>query len=420
MAVVLRPRSIPALTPPLDRDVISAVLARASRWARTPGELCIAASNHYGRMLPRWAPQPEQNLCEALREALGEKAGPIAAPAWSRPGYREVLPSHFSEILWMDPAEGRLDPGADEIADAIHAGAVAVLYAPIVGDCSELPKIERLCRDSDVLLALDARASVGSRVHELGPEDFGDLLLLPADGEPVPSLFSGAVIFGCRNRASFQRRPRTTLRRSLPLALRLVARTVRYEPRLRTLWSGPKKAASAPHLDPDKAPRWAFAAAQARLFQSSQRWSQRARHVRSLHLHCSHLPGSSSIDDQSGSVTAGAAYPLLVADAELVSRKLQALGVQCVPGLAGWLAPKAMRGRRAQKVAAEAIFLPLHPFYRPEDMGFLSEAVRRAVLRSGGGVPDAPAPALEPLPSHTGHDDEAEQPLLRIVRGGAA
>jgi hypothetical protein len=79
-----------------------------------------------------------------------------------------------------------------------------------------------------------------------------------------------------------------------------------------------------------------------------------------------------------------------------------------------------MRGRRAQKVAAEAIFLPLHPFYRPEDMGFLSEAVRRAVLRSGGGVPDAPAPALEPLPSHTGHDDEAEQPLLRIVRGGAA
>jgi len=396
------------------------MLARAGRWARTPGELCIAASDHYGRILPRWAPEPEKNLCDALKEALGDKTGPIAAPSWSRPGYREVLPRSFSEILWMEPAEGRLDPGAGEIDEAIRAGAVAILHAPVAGDCSELPKIERLCRDSGVLFALDARASVGSRVHELGPEDFGDLLLLPADGEPVPSLFTGAVIFGCRSRSQFRRRPRTTLRRSLPLALRLIARTVRYEPRLRSIWSGPRKPASPPNLDPDQAPRWAYAAAQARLFQSTQRWSQRARHARSLHLHCSHLPGSSSIDDQAGSLTAGAAYPLLVADAELVSRKLQSLGVQCVPELAGWLAPKGMRGRRAQKVAAEAIFLPLHPFYRPEDMGFLSEAVRRAVLRSGGGVPDAPAPALEPLPSHSGHDQDSEQPLLRIVNGGAA
>jgi len=417
---MLSPRSIPVLAPPLDREVISAMLARTGPWARTPGELCIAASDHYDRILPRWAPAAENDLCQALAGALGEESGPIAAPAWSRPGYREALPRHFSEILWLEPAAGQLDPGVDEIEEAIKAGAKAILHAPIVGNCGTLPAIQLLCREAGVLLALDARASVGSRIHEQGPEDFGDLLLVPCDGEPTPSLLSGAVLFGCRARVSFQPRPRTTLRRSLPMALRLIAHTLRYEPRIRSLWSGPVKSASAPHMDAEKTPRWVFAAAQARLFQSKQRWAQRARHVRSLHLHCSHLPGSSSIDDESGALTAGAAYPLLVADAELVSRKLQSLGVQCVPGLAGWLAPKGMRGRRAQKIAAEAIFLPLHPFYRPEDMGFLSEAVRKAVLRSGGGVPDAPAPALEPLPSHSGHEESDEQPLLRVVNGGAS
>ena len=396
------------------------MLARAGRWARTPGELCIAASDHYERILPRWAPEPERNLCEALLERMGEQTGPIAAPAWSRPGYREVLPRHFSDIIWMEPALGRLDPGADEIAAAIEAGAVAILHAPIVGDCAPLPEIQQLCADANVLFALDARASVGSRVHEQGPETFGDLLLLPGDGEPTPSLLSGAVLFGCRNRHRLERRPRTTLRRSLPLALRLIAHTLRYEPRLRGLWSGPKKSAQVPQTAPNEAPRWAFAATQARLFQSRQRWSQRTRHVRDLHLHCSHLPGTTSIDDRPGSITAGAAYPLLVANAQLVRRELQTMGVQGVPGLGGWLAPQSMRGPRAQELAAEAIFLPLHPFYRPEDMGFLSEALRRAVLRSGGGAPDGLAPALEPLPSAQVDEHDHSHPQLRVVSGGAA
>jgi len=377
-------------------------MQRRGRWARTPGELTIAVADHFGRILGRWAPRPEHALCDAMAEALGKGGGPVAVASWSRPGYREVLGQTFSDILWMEPAEGRLDPGEREVRMAIEAGARAILLAPIAGDCSALPKIKEACAEAGVLFALDARASVGSRILEYGPERFGDLLLVPADGEPAPSLFNGAVLFGSRQRSKLPPRPRTTLFNSLPLALRLLAHSLCFEPRLRSLWRGPRKPASVPTVDPHMAPRWAFAAAEARLQQSSHRWTQRARHVRALHLHCSHLPGTSSLPDPKGSLTAGAAFPVLVPDADLVRRNLSKMGVQCVPGLADWLAPKGMRGPIAEQLAEEALFLPLHPFYRSEDMGFLNEALRRAVLRSGGGAP------------------ESEHPRLRIVKDGAA
>ncbi len=346
----------------------------------------------------------------------------VAAPAWTRPGYREALAASFSEVFWLEPALGRLDPGPEEIAEAIEAGAKAVLCAPVAGDCSALPAIEELCARRGVVFALDGRASVGSRVGELGPERFADLVLLPADGEPVPSLLSAAVLFGHRDRLDRAGRPRTTLRMSIPAALRLVADTLRYEPRLRLLWSGPSEQSPAPGLAQGRVPRWYFAAAQARLFQSNERWAQRARHVRDLHLHSSHLPGSSSIEDPAGSLAAGASFPLRVTDARLVRRKLAELGVHCVPGLADWVAPQGARGPRARQLADGVLFLPLHPFYRPDDMGFLTEALRRAVLRSGGGAPDSLAPALEPLPSLDGKLAPAvsEHPKLRVVSGGAA
>jgi len=419
LRVVVAVRSIPALTPPVDRDVLRAIIQRQGRWARTPGELAIAASDHFGRILGRWTAHPEEALCAAIIEALGRPDAPIAVPSWARPTYREVLPRLFAEIRWMEPASGRLEPGADEVREALESGAKAILLAPITGDCSALPEVATLCAEAGALFVVDARASVGSRIGEQGPEAFGDLLLVPVDGEPGPSLFTGAILFGSRQRGTQQSRPRTTLRRSLPFALRLLAHTVLYEPRLRSLWKGPQKETSVPSVDAEKAPRWAFAAAQARLHQSSERWTQRARHVRALHLHCSHLPGTKSLSDPQGSIAAGAAIPLRVADAELVRRNLRVMGVQCVPGLAGWLAPKGMRGPIAEELAAETIFLPLHPFYRPDDMGFLAEAVRRAVLRSGGGgIPDEPAAALEPLDSPV-HDDSGH-PALRIVKDGAA
>jgi len=418
LLIVLATRSIPALSPPVDRDVLRAVLARAGRWARTPGELSIAASDHYSRILGQWAPHPEEALCQAIADVLDATGGSLAVPAWSRPGFREVLPRVFSNIHWMEPAEDCLDPGASEVREALAAGARAVLLAPIAGNCAALPEIEALCAEAGALFAVDARASVGSRMADRGPESFGDLLLVPGDGEPGPSLLGGAVLFGSRTRIKLPPRQRTTLRRSLPLALRLLAHTVRYEPRLRSLWRGPRKDATVPRIDPDKVPRWAFAAAQAKLHQSNQRWSQRARHVRTLHMHCSHLPGTTSLEDAPGAVTAGAAFPVLVPGADLVRRNLARMGVKCVPGLAGWLAPKAMRGPMAEQIAEEAIFLPLHPFYRPEDMGFLTEALRRAVLRSGGGAPEAPAPALEPLESH--EPEETGHPALRVVSNGAA
>ena len=85
-----------------------------------------------------------------------------------------------------------------------------------------------------------------------------------------------------------------------------------------------------------------------------------------------------------------------------VAQELAAGGVPTLRGLADWLAPEGARGERATRVSERALFLPLHPFYRPADLVAVAEQLRRATLLvngTGAGDPTegstTPAPILE-------------------------
>jgi hypothetical protein len=375
---VIRSRSIPTRPPAFDREVLRAALFshRGGPWPRTGQELAERVGQHFGREDPRWVASPEEALLESLLERLpgGRPGGPpIAAPAWGPPRFREVL-ERFVHIHWMPPAVGRLDPGADEVAEALDAGARAVLLAPLAGDCQALPEAARLCGEHGALLALDARWSVGSRLLDGGPERYGDLVLLPVDGEPIPSPCPGAILCGDPSREPVARMG--------PLAVRwgvaCLVSSVLEEPRLRRALRLP--AISHPFWSAPQPPPWTVAAASVRLDQSGLRSTQRALLAQTLRVHLGHVAGVTTIVDPPGFQAAGAAFALLTDGRDELVAGLTERGVPTLQALAGWLAPVRERDARSLDAAARALLLPLHPFFSRGDVDAMGEALRRASL----------------------------------------
>ncbi len=360
----------------------AALLSRRGPWPRTVGALAAQVGAAFHRADARWVAAPEEDLAAAILRRLpaaGPAGPPIAAPAWGRPGFAEVL-SRFHQVHWMEPARGRFDPGPSEVAAALDAGARAVLLAPVAGDGSALPKAAELCRGRGALLALDARASIGTRILEGGPERFGDLVLLPVDGEPVPSPCGGAILCGDASTEDPDRVGRSGLR----WAAAAVVGSLAYEPRLHRFWrpNGPTPTPVVAETAPP--PPWSVAAASVRLAQAPHRAMQRARHAQVMRINFGHLPAIERPEDPPGFQTVGGAFAVLAAGREGVCRQLDAQGIRCLPGVAGWLAPDGQRSPRATEVSERALFLPLHPFFRPPDIEMIGEALRRATLRTNG------------------------------------
>ena len=378
---MFRSRSIPARPPAFDREVLRAALFshRGGSWPRTPAALARLVGDRADRPEARWVRRPEEALLEALLDRLpGDRpAGPLlAAPAWGPPRFTEVL-QRLHQIRWMPPAEGRLDPGPEEAIAALDDGAEAVLLAPVAGDCQALPEVAAACRRADALLLLDARTCVGSRLLDVGPERFGDLLLLPVDGEPVPSPCPGAILCGAG--ADDQDRPG-------PLRLRhgvtCLASSLQDEPRLRRLLDLPRPPGLP--LDSPQPPPWAVAAASVRLAQAALRADQRALHAQRLRVNLGNIAGVGLVPDLPGFQAAGGAFPALTRNRDRVSARLLDRGVPTLPGLGGWLAPPGERDPASTRVAEEALLLPLHPFFSRWDIDTIGEALRRAALGSSG------------------------------------
>lgn len=375
---VLRIRSIPARPPAFDRDVLRAVVfsSPGGPWPRTAASLAALVGASHGRPDARWVARPEEALLKAAAAALGDPAAPIAAPSWGRTSLAGPL-GHLPRVRWMPPEPGRLDPDAAAVESALSEGARAVLLAPVAGDCSAVPAAAEACKARGALLLLDARASSGSRLLDAPPERFGDLLLLPVDGEPVPSCCPGAILCGAGSEPAFDRegpaRP--------GLALASLAASLADEPRLRRVLDLPS--ASRREVGLPLPPPWAVAAASVRLQQSSARATQRALHARLLRANLDNLAGVDVVRDPPGFQSAGGVLALLVRRRDDVASALARRGIPALHETAAWLAPPESRDLAALRVAEEALFLPLHPFYERADVEAICERLRSAAL--GGG-----------------------------------
>ncbi len=369
---MLAPRAIPAFAPAFDRQVLRAALARGGPWPREPAALASEVCEAFGRAPGRWSAAPEAAV---LMELATLRPGLVlAAPAFGRPPWAGPLAG--VEVIWMDPAHGRVDPGISEVAAALQAGANAVLLTPVAGDPSALPEISELCRRKGVPLALDSRASHGSRALDRCPEQLGDITVLAPHGEPDPSPCPGAILAGVAPEATGAgprelRWALTCLRRSLSDEPRLARWTGRVEP---GSWSPP----------PAAPPRWALAAASARLRQASGRADQRAWHARDFRVNTSNIPAVDVLPDARGCVSAGAVVATLARQRDEVAALLIAAGLPPVPGCAALLAPGGSRSEHATRVSERFLAIPLHPFLRPADKARLAEGLRTASLRANG------------------------------------
>lgn len=381
---MLPPRSIPAFAPPLDRLVVRAALAQRAEWPRSGEALArlVGAAAQRDPEHASWVPDPEAALVAAL---AAQRDGPpvVACPEWGVEAFAAPLGRAADRLIYMPPAAGRMDPGPAEVRRALDDGATAVLLAPVAGDCVGIQAIAALCADRGVTLALDARMASGGRVLDGPPGAWGDPTLLAVHGEPGPAPCPGAVLLASRSTPPQEVRANGG---SFRLALRLLHDSLRSEPRLRRLL-GPS-ASAAPTRTDLSAPSWAFAAAAARLQQSADRASQRARHGRTLRSNIAYVDGMAVLDEPPGVQSASCVLPLLSAHRDAVAAALDAAGIPTLQAIAGWLAPAAERSDPAADVAARALFLPLHPFYRPQDLVAIGEALRRAAL----GAQDGPSP----------------------------
>ena len=384
-AAVLKPKSVTAHAPGLDRKVLRAIADRTGVWARTTSELAEAASHHYERNHLHWVPAPEDALCLSLLSMLQQPDTPIAVPAWGRRALGESARRHFPSIVWMDPKEGRLDPGEVEIKRALKQGAGALLLAPVAGDCSALVAAEKWCSKADIPFAVDARSSMGSRTPAGGPATFGDIILLPVDGDPGPSACPGAFLGTPEPLSNGAPLSGPGPAAALAQAVSALATSVRDEPRLRRLWPSTTGApARSPGNLSSAPPGWACAAAHARLEEAEVRASQRGRHARSLRDHCGNLPAVTLVDESHGCPVTGGTFPLLAQSAREVAGFLQQEGLPTVSELGGWLAPEGERSERARQLDERALLLPLHPYFRPRDLRWMGEVLRRATLRANG------------------------------------
>jgi hypothetical protein len=383
---VLPPRSIAAHAPALDRDVLRAMVAPNGPWARDPSSLARQVAVLLGRESARWVAEPE----DALLAALAARAGSLhlAMPAFGHPGFEATRLRADTRVHWMNPAQDRLDPGPSQVAEALDAGANAVLLTPLAGDCSALPDVARLCEARGAVLAVDARASMAARVLDGGPAAWGDLCLVPVDAEGGPSPCPGAILLG-----EHDDRPTATGGPQPTLLLRTLKAAVRDEPHVRRFLRPLSPPPGPPRLRAPSA--WAVAAASARALQSAHRNTQRARHGRSLQIHCSHLPAVRVPPAAPGHQAAGIAVPMLARGRDGVIEVLKGLGLEPVEGLGAWLAPPEARDDRAQDVADGLLAVPLHPFYRPRDIDWLAECLRKATLRINGDGSADPTEAVD-------------------------
>lgn len=384
---MLPPRSIAAHAPTLDREVLRAILAPGGPWARDAEALAAQLSDLLGRGPARWVAEPEDALLAALADRTD--APHLAMPAFGHPGYEGTRLRADARVQWMEPARGRFDPGVAEVAEALDAGANAVLLTPLAGDCSSLPAVAELCASRGALLGVDARASMPARVLDGGPAAWGDVCLVPVDLEGGPSACPGAVLLGDPGPTDGRTggpQPR--------LLVRTLARALRDEPHLRRLVGAsrrPHRAAPAP-VPPAG---WALAAASARAAQASLRNTQRARHARAFQVHCSHLPAVRVPPPVAGHQAAGIAVPMLARGRDGVVACLHELGVETLPCPGAWLAPEGARGDRASELADSLFAVPLHPFYRPRDLDWITERLRQATLRVNGDGSADPTEAVD-------------------------
>lgn len=382
---MLRSRSIAAYPPSLDRESIRAALVGRAPWPVTADQLAAQVSDAIGRPDGRWVASPEEALLQAFltRSGGGGPAGPkFAAPALGRAGYRKLL-ERFPQVRWMEPAAGQLDPGADEIAAAIEWGAQAVLLTPISGNCAGLAHAAQLCGSAGALLLVDARAATGTRILESGPESYGDLCLVPVDGEPGPSPCPGAILFGATGQPDHLGPGPNGYR----WALQTLRRSLRDEPRLRRLGSPALRPPQPPRPPRFEAPPpWSVAVATVRLRQAPARASQRAHHIRALIQHCGNVPGLQVVRDEAGIQSAGSTFPMLAEGRDQLVPLLLELGIEAVPDAFEFLAPPDQRPPGATLLASQLVLLPLHPFYGPRDIDVIAEALRRATVRSSSPV----------------------------------
>lgn len=351
--------------------MVRAALARGAAWPRTGADLAALVAAACGRVDAHWVPHPEDALIQALK---GRTHGPIAAPAWGVAAFAAPL---GDSVVWMPPAPGRLDPGPDEVAAALDAGATAVLHAPVAGDCATVHAIATLCSERGVPLALDARMASGGRVLDGPPGAWGDVALLAVHGEPGPAPCPGAVLVGAATAAANGVDSASSLGHSLAL----LRDAVGSEPRVRRISRSPGCTTVRARQE-GAAPSWAFAAAAARLQQSAERASQRARHARTLRANLAHVEGVTVIEEPTGVQSASCVLPLLADHRDAIAAHLAEAGIPTLQTLGGWLS-RDDRPDRATHVAEHALLLPLHPFYRPDDLVFIGEELRRGALRAG-------------------------------------
>jgi hypothetical protein len=352
-------------------------LARGADWPRTGPALArlVAGSSQRDPDQALWVPHPEAALVDALRQRVGGRLV-VACPAWGVTGFADPLKSVADRLIFMPPAPGRLDPGRDEVRQALDDGATAVLLAPLAGDCVAIEPTASLCAERGVPLALDARMTSGGRVLDGAPGAWGDPTLLSVHGEPGPAPCPGAVLVSSRPGA---RVPNGAGSGSpLSLGLSLMRDSVHAEPRLRRLLGPSGSTLRSTQEGP--APSWAFAAAAARLQQSAERASQRARHGRTLRLNIGNIEGMSVLEEPPGVQSASSVLPVLTLRRDAVAKALCSAGIPTLDWLGGWLAPASERSAEATDVADRALLLPLHPFYRPRDLVAIGEALRRAAL----------------------------------------
>ena len=382
---MLRNRSIAAYPPSLDRVSLQAALVHQAPWPVTANQLAAQVGTAIGRPNGRWVAAPEEALLQAFltRSGGGGPAGPkFAAPALGRPGYRRLI-DRFPQVHWMEPAPGQLDPGPDEITAAVEWGAQAILLTPISGNCSGLAEAAQICGSAGALLLVDARAAMGTRILECGPESYGDLCLVSVDTEPCPSPCPGAILFGASGQAETLGPGPNGYR----WALQTLGRSLRDEPRLRRLGThrpSPPQALIPPRFAAP--PPWSVAVASVRLKQAPARASQRAHHIRALVQHCGNVPGLEIVQDGLGIQSAGSTFPMLAGGRDDLVPLLLELGVEAVPNTFEFLAPADRRPPGATALADRLVLLPLHPFYGPKDIDVIAEALRRATVRSSGTV----------------------------------
>ena len=319
-----------------------------------------------------WVPSPETALLNAVQSRVGLDVV-IAAPAWGLGALAAPL-ERWKRHIWLEPSIHRLDPGLAEVTAALDAGANAVVLAPLAGDCGSLLGIADLCAERGATFALDARASSGGRVLDGPPGGLGDLTLVSVDGEPGPAACPGAILLGA------ELAPGDVGGAATGLAMGLLRDSLRTEPRIRRLIrpSGDDTPRAPQHGVP---PRWAYAAAAARLQPSATRASPRARHAAVLRRSIRWIEGLDLPEEPTGVQSAGGAIGLLVRNRDEVRARLKQAGVGAV-GTGAWLAPPSARTPRAQDVADRALLLPLLPFYRPKDLDYLGESLRRAALKA--------------------------------------